>query len=161
MRRTIWIRFQKSKLLSKLFSLLILLSSAQVWAEDIDQSIGSIHKIDMTDERAKGPDFVVVTLDLKKLRVPGSHAHVILRQFRKRCRIEFEGSGLPKGSYTLAKADSCLGNSTDLHSFSVSSTHAATEKSLPGAVLTEYLPKFLILKNKSGVVDCKAFRSGP
>ena len=102
----------------------------------------------MTDDRTKGPDFVVITLDLKKLKVPGAHGHVVLRQFRNRCRIEFEGSGLPKGSYTLARADSCHARSSDLHVFSVSSTHAATEKSLPGAVLTEYLPNFLILKNK-------------
>ena len=144
---------------------------------EIDQSIGTIHKIDLTDDKPKAPSYILLVFDLKKLKVPGSHGHSIVRQFTKRCRIDFDGSGMPKGNYTLGVAPSCKSGSltaaaykssvTELHRFNVSSTHVSTEKSLPKASLRDPGKGLLVLegkalmlfhsvKNKFEIVDCKS-----
>lgn len=127
--------------------------------KEIDQSIGTIHKIDLADETPKGPNYILVVMDLKRLKVPGARGHSIVRQFTKRSRIDFDGSGLPKGKYTLAVADDCKSGTlpaakyksalTELHQFQVISTHIATEKSLPKAALREPSKGLLVLENKS------------
>jgi len=155
-----------SRLSKYLFALLLCLQ-AQAEDKEIDQSIGTIHKIDMSDDKPKGPTYILVSLDLKRLKVSGAHGHSIVRQFTKRSRIEFEGSGLPKGKYALGVASSCKSAITDLHQFEVTSTHVSTEKSLPKAALREpgngllvLEGKFLIfsrfVKGKFEAVDCKA-----
>ncbi len=150
--------------------------------KEIDQSIGTIHKMDMTDDKpAAAPvaSQILVVMDLKNLKVAGAHGHAIVRQFTRRSRIDFDGSGLPKGKYSLAVASSCKtglltgaiykSSVTELHSFNVTSAHVATEKSLPKASLRESgkgnlvlegkaLMLLRILKDKFEVVDCKPIR---
>jgi hypothetical protein len=109
-------------------------------ADDVDNSMSTIHKIDMTDDSPKSPNYVLTVFDVKALRVPGSSAHAILRQLNKRVRAEFEATGIPKGKYKLAISLDCSGKTrltfaaykktwTELHSFKMVSTHIATEKS--------------------------------
>ncbi len=131
-----------------------------VWASDEESAIGSIHKIDMTDNTPKAPGHVIVMMDLKKLKSAAAHGHVVFQQFAKRVRVEFEGSGLPKGKYSLAVSENCAGaaelgagpyknNWTELHKFDSESDHIATEKSLPQATLRAGGTAPLVLEGKS------------
>jgi len=168
--------------LLRLFRNLIFVSislNAYATEKEIDQAIGTIHKIDLADEGPKAANHILVIMDLKRLKVPGARGHAIARQFTKRSRIEFEGSGLPKGKYSLAVSAECKTGTlpaaryksllTELHQFSVTSTHIATEKSLPKASLRppekggsdllvlegKALTLFRIQKDKYEAIDCK------
>jgi hypothetical protein len=94
---------------------------------------------------------------------------VILYQFPKRARIDFEADGLPKGEYVLAIASKCSAGGyskawTDLHRFKTLSGHIQNEKSLPQAALREGKRGTLILMGKGlglfrvkplQLIDCK------
>ncbi len=144
-----------------LLAFLIIFAKASASGDDVDQAIGTIHKIDMTDNTPKAPNYVLIIFDVKKVKVPGAHGHSILRQFAKRVRAEFEGAGLPKGPYRLAVASSCPAGEngpvsmshfkkiwTELHRFKVTSTHIATEKSQVDTTLRPGGKGHLILEGK-------------
>lgn len=104
-------------------------------AADDDSSITTIHNIDLTQETGpQGPNYSLIIFNVKKLKVPGSRAHVIFRQFSKRVRLEFEAAGIPLGKYRVGVSRGCSpqeSNWTRLHEMEQSDTYLATEKSLP------------------------------
>jgi len=130
------------------------------WADDT--GFGSIKKIDLGEDRPQGPSHVVVTMNLGKVK-PGRLGQVIVYQFSRKVRVDFEGD-LPKGDYSLRVASSCAGANgwSELHRFTSNSTHIQTEKSLLKASLNEAKPGFLKLMGKSLAlyrgaqqIDCK------
>lgn len=145
---------------------------------DGDSGITSIHQIDLTQDGPKKPNFVLMHMNVGKLKARNSRGHVILRQFSKRVRAEFESENLPRGQYALAVASSCSPGGrtlasdryqkswTELHRFKVESTHTQTEKSLPKAALHEPVGEqtvlagkalgfFKVNKGKLELIDCK------
>lgn len=117
-------------------------SCAAAFAQENDQKMTTIQKIDLGDEAPKSPVFILTIFDVKKAKVPGSRAHAILRQMRKRTRVEFEAAGLPKGLWKLAYASTCpTGENgpislaqykkswTELNEIKITSTHVSVEKS--------------------------------
>jgi hypothetical protein len=120
----------------------ILTLSSQAHADDGDQHMTTIQKFDLGDEASQSPVYILTTFDVTKARVPGSRAHAILRQMRKRVRVEFESAGLPKGVWKLAFASSCPAGEngpitlaqykkhwTELNDIKIKSTHVSVEKS--------------------------------
>jgi hypothetical protein len=114
----------------------------QVHADDADQRMTTIQKIDLGDETPKSPVYILTIFDVTKAKVPGSRAHAILRQMRKRMRVEFESAGLPKGEWKLAFASTCPAGEngpitsaqyakhwTELSDIKIKSTHVSAEKS--------------------------------
>lgn len=160
-----------------LLALLVSFSAhAQSHNEEVDQAIGTIHKIDMTDDKPKAPNYTLIMFDVKKLKVPGARGYSILRQFAKRVRVEFVGDGVPKGKYALAVAAGCGGGTLSaaayksgwkqLHQFDNTSTHISTEKSQTDWALRpgdkgkqilegKSLGFFRINKDKFELIDCK------
>lgn len=151
------------------------LFSSSVATADEDQSMGSIHKIDLENEAPSAPNYVLLVLDVKKAGVPGARAHVILRQLRKRVRIEFEGTGLPKGKYKLALAGTCANIKnyksgwTELQELSVIEQNTITEKAnfqmslreaKPGLTVMEGKALGLFRVNKGAIqnIDCKTIQ---
>jgi hypothetical protein len=147
--------------------LLLLLSSMlvhHVWADDTDANFGSVHKIDLADEGPQSPNHLLLSINLKRVK-PGALGQVIIYQFSKRVRIEFEAGGMPKGEYTLAVSPTCAQpHWTELHRFTVTSDHIQTEKSLPKVSLRDAKPGLLVLTGKSlglfrvkphQLIDCK------
>ena len=147
--------------------------------EDINGGISTIKTIDLENDGPQSPNYVLLMLDIKKLGVSGAHAHLILRQLAGKVRAEFEGSGMPKGSYALAIADSCsVGTQfmskerykkswSEIHSFQTKTTYVSTEKSMNGAALhkggksatildSKSIALFHVVKEKFERVDCKA-----
>lgn len=158
-----------------LLPLLLVLGWSPVWAEDRDSSITTIHNIDLTtNEGPSGPNYILILLDVKKAKVPGSRAHIIFRQFSKRVRLEYEASGLPHGKYKIGiHPTSCPKSEklwTILHSATQESTHLATEKSLPKHALRKaVLPGQSVLLGmnvglfqsrgaKTTLIDCKPIK---
>lgn len=141
--------------------LLIVTLNLAAWAEDkeIDPSIGTIKKIDLSDESPSAPTHILLEFSLKKLGVAGARGHAILRQFSKSCRIDFEGSGLPRGRYTLALSQDGLSGTLsasryqaqakELHRFNVTSTHTSTEKTLREFALRESAEEKIVLQGKA------------
>jgi hypothetical protein len=162
----------KSSLVLSLF-----IYSGMALAQDVDSGVTAVHKINIGEEADQNDtNFIGFDLDVKRLKVPGSKANVILRQMTKRVRVEFEGAGIPRGKYTLAVSANCpSGRSvsegrykadwTELHRFAVSTTHIETEKSAPDAALREggrlilFGKSFGFFKVGAGgaldVIDCK------
>lgn len=155
--------------------ILLLLVSSLALADDKDSSITTIHNIDLTtNEGPSGPNYILILLDVKKAKVPGSRAHIIFRQFSKRVRLEYEASGLPFGKYKIGiHPTSCPRQEkhwTILHTATQESTHLATEKSLPKHALRKApLPGqsvllgmsvglFQIKGAKSVLIDCKPIK---
>lgn len=116
--------------------------SAASFAQDNDQRMTTIQKIDLGDDVPKSPVYILTIFDVKKAKVPGSRAHAILRQMRKRTRVEFEAAGLPRGVWKLAFANSCPAGEngpislaqykkswTELNEIKIISTHVSVEKS--------------------------------
>jgi hypothetical protein len=150
--------------------LLLLLSmtlAIHAWADDSDSHFGSVQKIDLGDEGPKSPNHLLLTMNLKKVK-PGALGQVIIYQFSKRVRLEFEAGGMPRGEYAMAVSSSCsladYGKWTELHRFKVTSDHIQTEKSLPKASVREAKPGILVLVGKSlglfrvkphQLIDCK------
>jgi hypothetical protein len=140
------------------------------------QSIGTIKRIDMDDSKPQNPDYILVDLTIKKPR-PGQ-GHFLLRQFSNRVRVEFEGAGLVKGTYTIGVASGCSHGSLtearykaawrELHRFPSTPTHISTEKSVPGASLKDPAAKlmftgkaialFHLSNHKYDVIDCKTVK---
>ncbi len=158
-----------------LLLVLFFLLSSPVWADDKDSSLTTIHNIDLTaPEGPGGPSFVLILLDVKKVKVPGSRAHIIFRQFSKRVRLEFEASGIPYGKYKIGVHTSgCPANEkswTILHEAVQESTHLATERSLPKHALRKAVVNgqtvlqgqnvglFQIKGAKSILIDCKTIK---
>ncbi len=155
--------------------LLFLLPNA-AWSQDDDAKIQSIHNIDLGQQDGpSGPNYSLIVLDVKKAKVPGARAHIIFRQFSKRVRLEFEASGIPYGKYRIGIRESgCPGSEkawTILHEAEQSSTHLATEKSLPKHALAKPVtPDQTILRGMnvglfqvkgkgSLLIDCKPIKN--
>ncbi len=155
-----------------------LLAGTAAAEEDISGGISTIKTIDLENEGPQSPNYVLLTFDIKKLGVSGAHAHLILRQLNAKVRAEFEGSGMPKGGYTLAVADSCAAGAAsmnkerykkswrEIHSFQTKTTYVSTEKSIAGAALHKggkvgdvlygkAVGLFHVVKEKFERVDCK------
>lgn len=124
-----------------IFCVLWLISVA-AYAQENDQKMTTIQKIDLGDEAPKSPLYILTIFDVKKAKVPGSRAHAILRQMRKRTRVEFEAAGLPRGVWKLAFASTCPAGEngpisvnqykkswTELNEIKIVSTHVSVEKS--------------------------------
>jgi len=158
------------------FSILLCLALAPftAFAADEDSSITTIHNIDLgQDSGPQGPNYTLIIFDVKKVKVPGSRAHVIFRQFNKRVRLEFEAAGIPKGKYRIGVSRGCSGNEDNwarLHEAEQSDTFLATEKSLPSHALRKAPVKnqtvlqgmnvglFQVKGKKSTLVDCKPIK---
>lgn len=141
---------------------------------DDDSSLTTIHNIDLTgSDGPTGPNYSLTQFNVKKVMVPGSRAHVIFRQFAKRVRLEFEASGIPYGKYRIGVSRGCSGVESDwtrLHEMEQTSTHLATEKSLPTHALRKAavagqivlqgmnVGLFQIKGKKSLLIDCKAIK---
>ena len=150
------------------FLLALSLNPILAGADDSDANFGSIKKIDLSDDKPASPNHTLIMLNLKKVK-PGMLGQIILYQFAKRMRLEFEADGLPKGDYVLAVAPKCtagdLGKAwTELHRFKSTSAHLQTEKSLTTTSLHESKPNTITLAGKSLalfkikpplMVDCK------
>lgn len=159
----------------KSFLIFAMIMSSTAFAVE-ENAIGTIHKMDMTDEGGpKAPNYILLILDVKKAKVPGARAHVILRQLRKRVRIEFEGTGLPKGKYKIGLADNCSKANnfkagwTELQELKVISLHTITEKAnfklslrepKPGLTVVEGKALGLFRVNGSSIqnIDCKTIQ---
>src|SRR5665213_2264461 len=137
--------------LFRFFIFVAIFSVPATWADDSDSNFGSIKKIDLSDEAPQAPDHLMITMNLNKVK-PGMLGQVILYQFSKRVRLEFEAGGLPKGEYALAVATKCSNGDykkgwTEVHRFTSNSAHIQTEKSIPKASL-EAKPGFQVLTGK-------------
>lgn len=153
----------------------------RAWGDDNDAGMTSIHKIDLqqADTGPAAPDsYIGFDLNIKRLKIPGAHANVILRQMTKRVRIEFEGAGVPRGKYVFAVASGCPSGHlvtdarykaawTEMHRFTVSETHIATEKSQPKVALRSGGDRVLLGKSlgffkvaKAGfeLIDCREIK---
>lgn len=135
------------------------------------QSIGTIQKLDLSDDRPPDPTYRLIILDVKKLKNSGARGHIILRQFSNRVRVEFDGAGLPKGEYTIALAPDCSmarqevssgsykNNFKELHRFPSKTSHVETEKSQPKAKLADMDGKSVALfragKSAMTTIDCR------
>jgi hypothetical protein len=150
------------------FLILLLICSQMPLA--VAQSIGTIKTTDFENAKPKTdlPDSKIIDMNLKKFR--NADGHAILRQFPNRIRVEFEGSRLPFGTYTLARSESCSKSPTvssaryksafkELHRFKSDQAHIATEKSLPKMTLAEFQGKglnlFKVGADKYELIDCK------
>ena len=131
-------RFQRSFSVCLLATIFAISVQAGAGPDD-DSSLTTIHNIDLTGaEGPSAPNYSLTMFNVKKVKVPGSRAHVIFRQFAKRVRLEFEASGIPFGKYHVGVSRGCSGqadNWTKLHEMEQTSTHLATEKSLPAYAL--------------------------
>jgi hypothetical protein len=153
---------------TRLLALLLLICSQLPLASA--QSIGTIKTTDFEDAKPKTdlPDSKIIELDLKKLK--NANGHIILRQFPNRVRVEFEGSRLPFGTYTVGKSDSCSRAASvlppryksgwsELHRFKSDQAHIATEKSLPKVTIADLQGKALTLfrvgADKYELIACK------
>ncbi len=164
--------------------LLSLLVSSSILATasegERDSGITTIKTIDMEAESptpAPSAGHSLLQFDVSKMKVPGAHAHAILRQLQKRVRAEFESSGLPKGRYALAWAETCSGAGRlsaavykkrwhEIHRFQTTSTYIATEKSMaqtslrkgdqsPNVLEGKALALFHVTKDLFELIDCK------
>lgn len=160
-------------MMNRAISLLALsLACFSAVAQD-DSSITTIHNIDLSQEGPQGPNYTLIIFDVKKVKVPGSRAHVIFRQFSKRVRLEFESAGIPKGKYRIGIAAGCPANEsqwTRLHEVRQTSTHLATEKSLPAYALRNApangqkslkgmnVGLFQVKGKKAVLIDCKLIK---
>ncbi len=132
---------------------------------DEENKVQNIKKMDLSEpDKPNGPGHTITMFDLKRLNVPGSHAHVVFNQLRKRVRIEFEGTGLPKGKYILGVAGNCSSQDfkrgwKERHRFASESTHVATEKAHYDLTLESLHGKAVGLFRADGgkttFVDCK------
>lgn len=138
------------------------------------QSFGSVQKLDLDDERPPDPKFRLLVMNLKKLKA--TRGNIILRQFSKRVRVEFDGAGLPNGKYSIALSAKCPDVTgplsrksyekgwTELHQFPSTSSHVETEKSLPTASLKDMESKslsfFRVVGDRYSRIDCKAVSEG-
>ena len=155
-------------------ALVLSFCASAIAGSDDDSSLTTIHNIDLTGQDGPvGPNYSLTLFNVKKVKVPGSRAHVIFRQFAKRVRLEFEASGIPYGKYHIGVSRGCSGvesNWTHLHEMEQTSTHLATEKSLPNYALRKAAAAgqtvlqgmnvglFQIKGKKSTLVDCKAIK---
>lgn len=160
---------------------ILIFASAPMHADDVDQRMTTIQKMDLGDEAPKSPVYILTIFDVAKAKVPGSRAHAILRQMRQRVRVEFEAAGLPKGGWKLAFASSCVAgenapitlaqykrNWTELSDIKIKSTHVSVEKSHRNMDLRPGGENKIVLEGKSLAlfqllphgkvlrIDCKA-----
>lgn len=156
------------------FLILTLLITAAAFAQDEDAKMQTIHQIDLGKEEPKsGDNYALMLFDVKKVKVPGSRAHIIFRQFSKRVRLEFEAAGIPKGKYRIGIHSGCPKSEkawTILHEAFQESTFLATEKSLPkhalrkapvsGQTILEGMNVglFQVKGKNSLLVDCKPIK---
>jgi hypothetical protein len=150
------------KNLNWLFCALVVVSSGVIQAqEEKDSAMTQIHKIDLGQEGESQPTMVLLQFDVKKLKVPSAHSHVILRQLSKAVRVEVEGAELPKGNYAVAVSGDCSSAKgaisasqyksswTELHQVECSSAYLASEKSHPEASLRKGDGSKVVLEGKS------------
>lgn len=141
--------------------------SLTAWCDDDeDNKVQDIKKIDLSaPDKPSGPGHSIIMFDLKNLKVPGANAHVVFNQLRKRVRIEFEGTALPKGKYLLAIANDCSSHEfkrgwKERHQFKSESTYVATEKAHYDLTLAGLKGKavglFKAEGGKTTLVDCKS-----
>jgi hypothetical protein len=136
--------------------------------EEEDNKVQDIKKIDLSQpDQASGPGHSIIIFDLKNLKVPGAHAHVVFNQLRKRVRIEFEATALPKGKYVIALDKNCSAHDfkrgwKELHHFTSESMHVATEKAHYELTLAglqgQAVGLFKAGGGKTTFIDCKPIR---
>lgn len=159
------------------FLSLLVFGTLAAFPEANAQTVGTIRKLDF--DAPNKPDeatYKVVQFKITKPNV--AQAHVILRQFSRRVRVEFEGSGLPKGQYAIAISSGCEKGQVkaaryksvwrELHRFESNPVNIATEKSLPGASLRDpasetrlegkALALFKVSRGNYAVLDCQVVR---
>lgn len=158
-----------------IFAVFLVLLSAPAFAQDEDARMQTIHQIDLGKEESKsGDSYALMLFDVKKVKVPGSRAHIIFRQFAKRVRLEFEAAGIPKGKYKIGVINSgCPGSENRwniVHEAIQESTFLATEKSLPKHALRKApvagqtvlqgmnVGLFQVKGKSSLLVDCKPIK---